>query len=74
MFEALVSVEKAYDINSMFIIHSPFDGVPFLRYPIIAVLGLFIYLIIFTVCDIINTPCGNRWYDRILNTIHKKKS
>ncbi len=74
MFEALVGVEKAYDINSMFIIHSPFEGVPFLRYPIIAVLGLFIYLIIFTVCDIINTPQGNRWYDRILNTIRKKKS
>jgi hypothetical protein len=74
MFEALVGAEKAYDINSMFIIHSPFDGVPFLRYPIIAVLGLFIYLIIFTVCDIINTPQGNRWYNRILNTIRKKKS
>jgi hypothetical protein len=72
VFESLVSYEKAYDENSMFIIHSPFEGVPFLRYPIIALMGLLIYLIIFTVCDIINTPRGSRWYNRAIAFFKKK--
>jgi hypothetical protein len=72
VFESLVSYEKAYDENSMFIIHSPFEGVLFLRYPIIALMGLLIYLIIFTVCDIINTPRGSRWYNRAIAFFKKK--
>lgn len=74
IFRALVSEEKAYDENSMFIIHSPFEGVPFLRYPIIALMGLAIYLIIFTICDIIKNPCGSRWYNRVLSTLKKTQS
>ncbi len=73
VLSALASVEFAYDKNAMFIIHSPFEGVPFLRYPIIALVALFIYLIIFTVCDIVNTPRGNRWYDRTLAKLRKAK-
>ncbi len=61
----LSSAEVAYDENAMFIIHSPFEGVPFLRYPIIAAAGLFIYFIIFTVCDIVNSPRGERWFNRL---------
>ena len=64
VFEALVSTERAYDINSMFLIHSPFDGAPFMRYPIIAVIGLVLYFIIFTVCDLWRNPRGKRWFDR----------
>ena len=30
MFSALVSPQEAYDVNSMFILHSPFEGVPFI--------------------------------------------
>lgn len=71
IFEALVSWEAAYDVNSMFIIHSPFEGLPFLRYPIIATAALVIYLIIFTVCDILTTPRGGRWYDRVLAALRK---
>lgn len=66
VISALSSPEVAYDKNSMFIIHSPFEGVPFLRYPVIAVAGLFIYLIIFTVCDAIKNPRGSRWYNRAI--------
>lgn len=47
IFEALVSAEAAYDVNSMFIIHSPFDGVSFLRYPVIALIALLIYFTVF---------------------------
>lgn len=71
VFEALVSAEKAYDVNSMFIIHSPFAGAPFLRYPLIAALGLLIYLIIFTACDTITTPRGSRWFDRALSALRR---
>ena len=72
-FEALVSPEAAYDVNSMFIIHSPFEGVSFLRYPIIAVVGLLIYLVIFTVCDAINMPRGQRWFNRLGAAVRGKK-
>ncbi len=72
IFNVLVSAKKAYDVNSMFIIHSPFEGVPFLRYPVIAAVALLIYLAIFTVCDIVTTPRGDRWYNRVLAACHKK--
>ena len=69
VFEVLVSYEKAYDVNSMFIIHSPFAGVPFLRYPLIALIGLIIYLMIFTVCDIITIPRGGRWFNCAMDAV-----
>ena len=66
VFEVLVSAEAAYDVNSMFMIHSPFEGLPFLRYPIIATAGLVLYFVIFTVCDLITTPRGSRWPRRAI--------
>ena len=33
IFEVLVSVEAANSVNSMFILHSPFEAIPFLIYP-----------------------------------------
>ncbi|MBE6630882.1 MAG: hypothetical protein E7624_08560 [Ruminococcaceae bacterium] len=74
VFEALVSAQKAYDVNSMFIIHSPFEGLPFLRYPVIAALGLVVYFIIFTVCDVLRTPRGDRWFDRARTFFRKDKT
>lgn len=64
LLEVLVSEAAAYDVNSMFIIHSPFEGAPFLRYPVIAVAALFVYFVIFTVCDLVRLPRGARWFDR----------
>ena len=72
VFRVLVSAEAAWDVNSMFIIHSPFEGVDFLRYPIIAAVALVLYLIIFTVCDRINNPKGNRWFDRARAALRRK--
>ena len=72
IFSALVSPESAYDINSMFIIHSPFEGLPFLRYPIIAIVALAIYLAIFTICDMISSPRGERWFNRVARALKKK--
>ena len=65
VYEVVGSAEMAYNVNSMFIIHSPFESLQFLRYPIIAAVSLVIYFVIFTVCDLINTPRGERWFDRI---------
>jgi hypothetical protein len=73
IFEALVSAEAAYDVNSMFLIHSPFEGVPFLRYPLIAAIALVLYFIVFTVCDVIRTPRGARWFDRVRDTVKARK-
>lgn len=72
VFEALGSPEMAYDQNSMFIVHSPFEGMPLLRYPLIAALGLALYFIVFTVYDVVTAPRGNRWFDRLLGAWRKK--
>ena len=72
VFGALASPEVAYDQNAMFILHSPFEGVPFLRYPFIAAVGLAFYFILFTVYDVVTVPRGARWYERALATWRKK--
>lgn len=74
VFEVLVGAEKAYDVNSMFILHSPFDGMPFLRYPLIATLGLLLYLGVFTVYDILCAPRGERWFNRVIAACRKRKA
>ena len=71
VFGALASPEVAYDQNAMFILHSPFEGLPFLRYPLIATLGLLLYCVVFTVCDILTTPRGSRWFDCVRNALRK---
>ena len=61
VFKVLVSTERAYEVNSMFIIHSPFEGLDFLKYPIIAVIALVLYFILFIGCDLIKHKKGDRW-------------
>lgn len=65
VFEVLVSSEQAYDQNSMFIIHSPFEGIPFLTYPFIASCALVLYFGLFSLCEIFSYDKGNRWFNRI---------
>jgi ABC-type multidrug transport system fused ATPase/permease subunit len=72
IFHAFVSYEAAYSVNSMFIIHSPFEGIPFLRYPFISVVALFMYFVVFTVCDVIKNDRENRWYKKLFS--HFKKT
>ena len=72
LLRVLVSAEKAYYKNSMFIIHSPFEGLPFLRYPVIALAALIIYLVIFTVVDLIKNPKGERWFEKATRKFIKK--
>lgn len=60
IFEVLVSYEEAYSVNSMFIIHSPFDGVPFLVYPVISAVALVLYFILFSIWELFIYPKGNR--------------
>jgi hypothetical protein len=51
IFYVLVSAEAAYDVNSMFLIHSPFAGLDFLTYPVIALMAIPIYFAVFVICD-----------------------
>lgn len=51
MFETLVSEAEAYDVNSMFLIHSPFEGIDFLTYPVISLIAIPVYLAVFVICD-----------------------
>lgn len=63
--EVIGSYEYAYHVNSMFIIHSPFEQVTFLKYPMIALIALGCYFIIFTICDMVKFPSSKRWYNRL---------
>lgn len=71
IFEVLVSAEEANSVNSMFILHSPFDAVPFLTYPIIAGCSLILYFVFFFVCEFFVYPKGNRWYSRMKSKADK---
>ncbi len=64
VFSALVSSERAYDVNSMFLIHSPFDGLGFLTYPIIGLIAVPIYFGVFLICDVIAHKKGERFFSK----------
>jgi hypothetical protein len=64
VFSALGSPERAYDVNSMFLMHSPFDGVDFLTYPVIALLAIPIYFVVFVICDLCAHKKGARFYNK----------
>ena len=65
VFHALVSYAEAYDVNSMFLIHSPFEGLDFLTYPIIALIGIPTYFALFVICDTILRKRGERFIDKL---------
>jgi len=64
VFHALVSEAAAYDVNSMFLIHSPFEGLDFLTYPVISLIAIPIYFVVFILCDLCFHKKGARFYDR----------
>ena len=67
VFCALSSLEAAYDVNSMFLIHSPFEGLDFLKYPVIALIAVPIYFGVFAICDMVAHKKGERFYNKKLN-------
>ncbi len=73
VFGALVSEEMAYEVNSMFLIHSPFAGVEFLTYPIIALIAIPLYFCLFAVCELFTYKKGERFYNRFSNWIKEKR-
>lgn len=65
VFYAVGSADMAYNVNSMFLIHSPFAGVEFLTYPVISLIAIPIYLGEFIICDLIAHKKGERFYNKI---------
>ena len=65
VFHALVSEAAAYDVNSMFLIHSPFDGLDFLTYPVISLIAVPIYFGVFVICDLCAHKKGERFYNQV---------
>ena len=59
------SIDYAYQVNSMFLLHSPFDGVEFMCYPFISCVALVVYFIVFAIAEAIKYPKEERWYNRI---------
>ena len=64
VFGALVSEAAAYDVNSMFLIHSPFAGLDFLTYPVISLIAIPIYFIVFVICDLCAHKKGERFFEK----------
>ncbi len=65
VFRAIASEAVAYDVNSMFLIHSPFDGLDFLTYPVISLIAIPIYFAVFVVCDLCAKKKGDRFYNKL---------
>lgn len=65
IFQVLVSDAMAYQVNSMFLIHSPFAGIPYLTYPLIAGMALVLYGLLFWICELFAYKKGNRFYNRL---------
>ena len=68
LIATLVSNEFANHVNSMFILHSPFEAVPFLVYPFIAVVAFVLYFGVFATCEIFIYKKEDRWYKRIFSS------
>ena len=64
VFRALVSEAAAADVNSMFLIHSPFEGLDFLTYPVISLIAIPIYFAVLVICDLCAHKKGERFYNR----------
>lgn len=73
VFTVIGSDKMAYDVNSMFIIHSPFEGVNFLTYPIITSIAFIIYFGVFFILEFIMYKKGNRWYNRLHDLCKKSR-
>ena len=73
VFCVLVSKDVAYQVNSMFLIHSPFAGLDFLTYPVIALMAIPIYFGIFAICEIFTFKKGERFYNRYFKKINRNK-
>ena len=65
VFSALASWQMAYSVNSMFLIHSPFEGLDMLTYPVIALIAIPVYLLIFIICDLCAHKRGERFFDKV---------
>ncbi|MCQ2564247.1 MAG: hypothetical protein MJ152_00040 [Clostridia bacterium] len=65
VFSVVGSEQMAYNVNSMFILHSPFEGAEFLTYPTIAGIAIVCYFLIFLLAEFIAYKPGNRWYNRL---------
>ena len=73
VFSALSSPEAAYNVNSMFLIHSPFEGIKFLKYPLIGGIAIPLYFGLFTICELFAYKKGNRYYNRFKNWLDARK-
>lgn len=65
VFEVIASPELAYEVNSMFLLHSPFEDLEFLTYPSIAGFALIAYFVVFHICELFAFHKGERWYNRL---------
>ena len=74
IYQTLVSDAMAYEVNSMFLIHSPFDGLDFLTYPVIALIAIPLYFGLFTLCELFAHKKGERFWNRYSAWLKQRKN
>lgn len=63
VFHVVGSEEAAYEVNSMFLLKSPFEGLDFLNYYVIVPVAIVLYFGALTLYETIFYKKGSRWYD-----------
>lgn len=72
IFHVLVSKEMAYEVNSMFLLHSPFAGLEFLTYPLIALVALLLYALLFALLERRYLPKEKRFFHGLLLKLRRR--
>lgn len=59
--------DYANTVNSMFILHTPFENIKFLTFGPISIATIILYFGVFSLLELIKYPKENRWYKRKFN-------
>lgn len=68
VIDVIADASYAWEVNSMFLLHSPFEGAPWISYWTIAGTAFAGFFVIFCIAELFAYPKGSRWLARI----HKK--
>ena len=72
VFEVISSRETAVQVNSMFLLQSPFPELPFVRYPVICLAAAVFYFALLCACELFAYPKGQRWVSRYRKSPYRK--
>lgn len=65
VIDVIADSAYAWEVNSMFLLHSPFEGLPWISYWTIAGIALVAFFIIFCIAELFAYPKGERFIARL---------